>query len=140
MADHCPVDRLCVERERLMTQRPRVLLVDDDALCLRLLAALITDACGAEVDACINPLHALDRARDSSYDLAVTDLRMPEITGMELTTQLLLLQPIIPVILITGELSQPEELPPFYAILAKPLDRERFIRTIQAALELTTST
>ena len=34
-----------------MTQRPRVLLVDDDALCLRLLAALITDACGAEVDA-----------------------------------------------------------------------------------------
>jgi FixJ family two-component response regulator len=65
---------------------------------------------------------------------------MPEITGMELTTQLLLLQPIIPVILITGELSQPEELPPFYAILAKPLDRERFIRTIQAALELTRST
>ena len=40
---------------------------------------------------------------------------------MELTTQLLLLQPIIPVILITGELSQPEELPPFYA-LVKPLD------------------
>jgi two-component system cell cycle response regulator CpdR len=117
-----------------MTQRPRVLLVDDDALCLRLLQALITDACGAEVDAFINPLHALDRARDCPYNLVVTDLRMPELTGTELTDQLLSLQPTIPVILITGELSQPEELAPFHAILAKPLDRQHFIQTIQAAL------
>jgi DNA-binding NtrC family response regulator len=51
-----------------------------------------------------NPVEALDafRAHPTDFDLLVTDLTMPQLTGAQLATELLKLRPGLPIILTTG--------------------------------------
>jgi CheY-like chemotaxis protein len=79
-----------------MAKQMRVLVIDDDPLTVRLVSSVVTRACGAVVDGFVNPLQALDGARSTAYDLMVTDLQMPEMSGTELAAQFVLLQPNIP--------------------------------------------
>lgn len=65
----------------------RILIVDDDRVILHILAdglrelgyTVSTSVCGAE---------ALKLARESAYDLVVLDMRMPEMTGLEVAEEL----------------------------------------------------
>lgn len=65
----------------------KILIVDDDRVILHILAdglrelgyTVSTSVCGAE---------ALKLARESAYDLVVLDMRMPEMTGLEVAEEL----------------------------------------------------
>lgn len=80
-----------------------ILLVDDEpALCTTGTAAL--HHLGYEVEAHTRPTEALAavRARPTAYAVAIVDLTMPELTGLELAEQLHHVAPALPIILTSG--------------------------------------
>jgi signal transduction histidine kinase/ActR/RegA family two-component response regulator len=91
------------DSEPLPTGKGRVLFVDDE-LMLATLEAKMLSRLGFEVEAKTDPLEALEtfRARPASFDLVITDMTMPNMTGDRLARELLRIRPDIPIILCTG--------------------------------------
>lgn len=81
--------------------RPRVLVVDDEAHTLELLMAWFT---GSEFDvkAAADGAEALALARREAFDVVLTDLRLPGLSGLHLLSLLKQLDPAIEVIIMTG--------------------------------------
>lgn len=67
--------------------RQNILLVDDDSVILKLVGAFL-ERSGYQVSRAPNGLEALRLVRDQLPDLVITDVRMPELNGIELTTRL----------------------------------------------------
>ncbi len=87
----------------------RVLFVDDDPALVRLAALRLTRV-GCEVTGCESPEEALEcfRARPADFDAVVTDLSMPEMSGMELARELLALRSDIPILMLSSQF-RPED-------------------------------
>ncbi|MBW1787005.1 MAG: sigma-54-dependent Fis family transcriptional regulator [Deltaproteobacteria bacterium] len=79
----------------------RILVVDDEQIALKNLRRILEKA-GYEVSTFTNPLRALKRLEEYSYDLIISDLKMPYLDGLSLLNQAKHLAPRIEVILITG--------------------------------------
>ncbi len=84
-----------------MAVNGRVLLVDDDESFLELFAPQFA-AHDLEVLPVSSPRHALDLLDQEPIDLLVSDVQMPELTGIELFRSVQDRHPDIPVILITA--------------------------------------
>ncbi len=80
-----------------------ILLVDDDKQVLQVTGELLKSL-GYSVTATVSPSEALEifTRNPGFYDLVMTDLTMPELTGLELSEKLTAMQPDISIILITG--------------------------------------
>ena len=85
--------------------RPRVLVVDDEDSMRTLLTRALSMA-DYDVDVVADGLAALDRLRVLSYDLLITDLKMPGIDGLTVVREAKQLKANIPVIIITGHSSE----------------------------------
>jgi excisionase family DNA binding protein len=79
----------------------RVLVADDEAGVREILTSILAMT-GCEIDAVPDGVEALARLRTYSYDLVITDLRMPGMEGIELAQQAKRLWPAVKIILITG--------------------------------------
>lgn len=81
----------------------RILLVDDEP-ALATLGRDILGAAGYRVTAVTDSREALERfsARADGFDLVLTDMTMPGMTGTELTRRIRAIRPEIPVFLYTG--------------------------------------
>jgi len=78
-----------------------ILVVDDEeVICDSCKRVLSRD--GHEVNAALSAEEALDKLEKKRYDVVITDLRMPEIDGMELLRRLKKKEPSLDVIMITG--------------------------------------
>lgn len=64
-----------------------VLVVDDESYIVEMLTAYLVEH-GYNVEGYTNPLEALDRYREKTFDLIVTDLKMDEMSGTELVDQI----------------------------------------------------
>lgn len=78
-----------------------VLVVDDDAFGLNS-ASLLLKECGYLVAACSNPEDAGARLRKERFDVVLTDIKMPGMTGIDLLEKTHAIDREIPVILMTG--------------------------------------
>jgi pilus assembly protein CpaE len=65
----------------------KILLVDDDGVILKLVGAFL-ERIGFQVGRASNGLEALRLVREHLPDLVITDVRMPELNGIELTARL----------------------------------------------------
>jgi CheY-like chemotaxis protein len=88
----------------LKTGRGECILFVDDETRLATLGCDILKQLGYRVVTSTRPEDALDklRAAPDSFDLVITDLTMPEMTGMDLARSIIQLRPGLPVILMTG--------------------------------------
>jgi DNA-binding NtrC family response regulator len=81
--------------------RPRILVIDDEEIvrisCRKCLAPE-----GFEVDVAANGADGLRLAREHQYDLILTDLKMPDMDGMEFLLTMKGMRPEAKVIMITG--------------------------------------
>ena len=86
-----------------------VLLVDDDEVITTVAAEVLRRA-GYRVSVFSDPRRALDRLRDpaADVDLVLTDLNMPEMSGLELRQRAHALRPGLPVIVSSGNLPDEE--------------------------------
>ena len=96
-----------------MTDAPplvtHILVVDDEPLITSLVADLL-EADGHEVDTAANGRLALEQIERRSYDLILSDLRMPELDGLALYRELERRQSdLLPrMVFISGTLEHPE--------------------------------
>jgi len=81
-----------------------IILVVDDEEAIRKSCRTLLQSRGYQVETCKNGKDALKKFKTDSgkYDLVITDLAMPELTGDKFTEELLKIQPELPVILWTG--------------------------------------
>ena len=89
--------------EQLPSGEERILFVDDE-LTLTKMSAQILERLGYAVTIRTSSIEALKlfRAKPDAFDLVITDMTMPNMTGDELAIELMKIRPDIPVILSTG--------------------------------------
>jgi CheY-like chemotaxis protein len=78
-----------------------IFYVDDNPKSRRLLTSVIR-SCGFEVVSSGDPMQALSRIRTTSFDLALLDYQMPNLTGAQLAQKIKSTKPEVPVVLISG--------------------------------------
>jgi DNA-binding NtrC family response regulator len=78
----------------------RILVIDDDSVACEVLQETLLRA-GYDVDVCTSAKEALGKEL-SSYNLLISDIRMPEIDGLHLLRQVQERWPELPVILVTA--------------------------------------
>ncbi|MEP7355309.1 MAG: response regulator, partial [Acidobacteriota bacterium] len=83
------------------TVRGRILLVDDNANGLTARKTVLEEL-GHTVTPCTNGPDALELASATSFDLIVTDYKMPRMDGIEVIRMVRKQLPATPVILISG--------------------------------------
>ena len=96
-------------RHRFGTEKrvkDKILIVDDDTL-IRQLLSLVLRSAGYSVVEAVNGKDALDKLgeRDGAIDMIITDLRMPQMDGLELTRELRTNSAYesVPVIILTSD-------------------------------------
>ena len=78
-----------------------LLVVDDDPYVLESIASLLQEY-GYQVSTCRSGFDALDKLKKSQFDVILTDIKMPEITGIELLQRIHTNNSLVPVILMTA--------------------------------------
>ncbi|MFC1674881.1 response regulator [Candidatus Omnitrophota bacterium] len=64
-----------------------ILVIDDDKLVLMTLKRLLTRE-GYKVSTAFNGVRALRRIREADFDLIISDIKMPEMDGMEIVKKI----------------------------------------------------
>ncbi|MCX6648072.1 MAG: response regulator [Candidatus Bathyarchaeota archaeon] len=105
-----------------------VLIVDDDAFLTDAFQLILEDA-GFYVETAATGMQALSKAEATPFKLVITDLKLPDIAGDELSRRLKEMIPGVSVILLTGMSSlqnRGEKAPD--KILMKPIDSLELLR------------
>jgi CheY-like chemotaxis protein len=116
-----------------------VLIVDDDPRGLQLLQALVEDA-GFQVTTTERPRGALAHVQATPPDILITDLRMPEMSGLDLVRAVHQVNPEIYCLLVTGFASDESTTEAYRAgvrdLLLKPINVVEVRVRLQNAAEI----
>ncbi|MGC8466751.1 MAG: sigma-54-dependent transcriptional regulator [Acidithiobacillus sp.] len=114
-----------------------ICIIDDDPDFLRLLG-LWLESEGHQVQAFSAPVQAVKALERETPDLVITDLRMPEMDGMEVLEAVQELDPDLPVIILTAHGSIPNAVAAMraqaFGYLGKPFSSEELESLVAAAL------
>jgi DNA-binding NtrC family response regulator len=117
----------------------KLLFIDDEQTFLKYLAKRMMLE-GFEVKTTFSGEEGVAAAACESFDVAVVDLQMPGIDGIEVQRQLKDLQPDLPCIVLTGHGSVENALESgkynAFKFLSKPVDMDTLIETIHAAHDM----
>jgi CheY-like chemotaxis protein len=121
------------------TAAMRVLLVEDERVLARVYSRALV-AAGFTVDTAADGAEGFERFLSGSYDVVVSDVSMPRMTGLDLLEQVRRLRPNVPVVLITARLDQSayEQAHGMGTAryLLKPVTMEQLARAVQGAAML----
>jgi DNA-binding response OmpR family regulator len=116
----------------------RILLVDDEA-DIRASVGRVLRLLGHRVDYAASGCEALSMIRKAAYDVAVLDIRLPDLSGIEVMHRAATVQPEMAVVLLTGYGSLDTAIQALRAqavdYLSKPTSVSDISRAIGAALE-----
>ncbi len=121
------------------TPRPRVVVIDDEKALLKALIELVQragfDAIGAD-----DPVEGLAAAMESDIDVALVDIKMPNLSGMDVLREIKAKRPDVEVVLMTAHATIETAVEAVKAgafhYLTKPFDRiEDVALTVQKAAE-----
>jgi len=117
----------------------RILYVDDEQDLVDIATAML-ESLAYELVGTTTPLKALElfRANPGKFDLVITDMAMPKMTGVELAKECMHIRPEIPIILCTGftEAITEEEAKAMgiRAFVMKPIFKDKLALTITQVL------
>ncbi len=117
-----------------------IFVIDDDTSILEWTSQLL-EGLGYEVTICEKSTQALEQFKNNPYryDLVLTDIAMPKMTGLTLAHQIKIMRPDIPIILSTGfsEGVSPDTLKDhgIAEIIMKPMIAGRLSQVINNALQ-----
>jgi signal transduction histidine kinase len=102
---HFPVPKEAIRPPVVEFERPvpalRVLVVDDHPGIREIVSAYLAEDCHT-VETAANANEALEKFRESQFDLVITDRAMPEMNGDQLAASIKELRPQEPIIMLTG--------------------------------------
>lgn len=115
-----------------MGERARILVVDDDESIRRVLATILEE--GYTVDTAKNGKEAITKSRKTFYNLALVDIRLPDIEGTKLLAKVKDTTPRMRKIIITGYPSVQNAIEALNkgadAYILKPFDMDKVLATI----------
>jgi two-component system OmpR family response regulator len=115
----------------------KILLVDDEP-AIRALVRAALEGAGHEVIDAADGASALPMAREQRPDLAVLDIALPRVSGVEVCRRLKAERPAAPVLLLTGLAQDGGQDVAAQAgadgVLAKPFRPDELVARIEAAL------
>ncbi|MFP3867714.1 MAG: response regulator [Desulfobacteraceae bacterium] len=121
-----------------MPNPPMILVVEDEPAIVEVIQEILISH-GYQVNTAGDGLAALKCLADNRVDLALIDVVMPGMSGMELLRQISLLYPETMTIMLTGYSSIKDAVAAIklgaYDYIAKPVHPEAIILTIKRALE-----
>jgi PAS domain S-box-containing protein len=126
--------------EALPSGTERILLVDDEDYIVKL-GSKILQRLGYSVTTRTSSLEALElfRAKPDAFDLLITDMSMPNMTGDRLSIEVLNIRPHLPIILCTGySQKMSEEAASEIGIKAfayKPMVKAELAKTVRRVLD-----
>ncbi len=120
----------------------RALVIDDDQRVLDKISEMLADE-GYEVDVSLSGRQGLEWASHRHYDIVITDIRMPDISGMSVLRDIKMAKPSLPVIIISGHatIHSAEHALKLGATdyLEKPFSRSQLLEMVTSALEIAAS-
>jgi CheY-like chemotaxis protein len=78
-----------------------ILVVDDEELVRNLVVTLLSKSGHSSITA-VDGVDALDRMKGNRIDAVITDIKMPNMDGVALTTEILKRYPNLPILVMTG--------------------------------------
>ncbi len=122
-----------------MTARKTILVIDDDDSLRRVVEYNLREE-GYDVLTASTATEGLQVFQDNRVDLVVSDVRMPEMDGLELLARVKAMQPDMFVVLLTahGSIASAVEAMKLGAFdyLTKPFDRDRLKATVRKAVDM----
>ncbi|MDW7772372.1 MAG: sigma-54 dependent transcriptional regulator [Desulfobulbaceae bacterium] len=119
----------------------RVLIVDDQQDLLVLLRKVVSKKCHCKVEVAGSGTSALDLLESWQPDVVLTDIKMPDVDGLELQKKIARLDPLITIIFMTGfgtiEMAVQALKNGVYDFIEKPFDNDVIVSVIKRALERT---
>lgn len=121
----------------LENEATRILAVDDDLEVLHFLAAVLKRA-KYQVETANDPHSGLERFKQGSFDLVITDRQMPGLTGDELARSIKLHRAGTPVLMVTGTGRQIREsggkLEGVDMVIGKPVGPKQLLEAVESLL------
>jgi len=121
-----------------MASNPKILLIEDDARLAANLRQVIEDE-GFVVTHAARGDDGLRQASEATFEVVLTDLRLPGLGGLDLVRQLHEAQPRLPVVLMTahGTIETAIEATKLgaYDYLAKPFEMDELLELLRKAAE-----
>ena len=118
-------------------EKEHILVVDDEEGLLHLVKMRLT-AMGFAVTGCTSGRDAIAAAKNNRFDLVITDLRLGNEDGLDVTEELLRMQPGLPVIILTAHGSIPNAVEAMqrgaFGYLTKPFDDKELKAKIEEGL------
>jgi GAF domain-containing protein/ActR/RegA family two-component response regulator len=135
VSQEAAVEAVAATPEPAAERRGSVLVIDDEAP-VRELVADVLSAKGHTVAVAVGGREGLARFAAGRFDVVLTDLGMPDMTGWEVTKAIKASHPSVPVLLITGwgDLVEPPEGARVDGVVTKPFDVTRLAAAVMQAL------
>jgi two-component system cell cycle sensor histidine kinase/response regulator CckA len=128
------------EAGALPTGDEKILFVDDEESLVRMVRRML-EMQGYEVEAKSDPVEALElfRSKPDRFDLIITDMTMPNMTGDRLANEILRIRPDMPIILCSGfsdkiDAEKAKELG-VRKYIEKPLNMSDFVVAVRKVLD-----
>ena len=128
-----------ITEDSIATGTERILFVDDEKALVDLGKRML-ESLGYKVTTRTSSIEALElfKAKADSFDLVITDMTMPNVTGEKLASELIRIKPDVPVILCTGysaHIDQEQALTMgIRAFIFKPVIKGDMAKTIRRVL------
>jgi DNA-binding NtrC family response regulator len=117
----------------------RILVVDDEKDMLALLKRIINEESEHEVITQTDPVQALELFKEQSFDLVITDLKMPKMDGIKVLESIKKMNPDVPVVILTAfatiETAVEAIRKGAYDYITKPFRRERILLTVEKVMK-----
>ncbi len=116
----------------------RVLVVDDEAVIRKGLCRVM-ESRGYQVEASESGFGAIEKLQKAPFNIVITDLKMPGMDGIEVLKAIKILQPDVPVIIITGYSTVDTAVDAMkngaFDYVSKPFIPEQIIEMVEKVLE-----
>ena len=130
---------IAVPAAAVREKKPRILVVDDDRVVLKAVGEILRRA-GFEVVAIEDGVEGLAAAAEPGFDVAMLDIKMPNITGMDILKEIKTRRPEVEVVMMTAfatvETAVAAVKGGAYDYLTKPFENiDDVVLTVQKAVE-----
>jgi len=116
----------------------KILVVDDQQQVADTVVEIMSRA-GYSATAAYGGMEAVKRFQEGDYQLVITDLKMPEVNGMDLLKTIKGIDAKVPVIVVTGYGTVKKAVEAIkigaYDFIEKPVDRDKLELIVERALE-----
>ncbi len=120
-----------------MNKEYDILVVEDEPVVLAAIKKIV-EAEELRVDDSVDVESALEKMKNVSYSLVISDLMLPKISGNDLVLAIKIKHPNVPVIVITGYATLENALQSFkigsFDFIAKPFDTEAFMGVVRRGI------